>query len=61
MMLKKVCISALLSVVIYIGLFALGTNLLQILVILGILGALAIGLLRPVKSLIDLVWRKMRS
>ena len=36
MMLNKVCISALLSVFVYIGLFAVGTNFLQILVILGI-------------------------
>ncbi|MAT75732.1 hypothetical protein CMK14_11380 [Candidatus Poribacteria bacterium] len=60
-MFRKIGLLGLLSVVIYIGLFVLGTNFLQILVILGILGALAIGFLRPVKSLIDLVWRKMRS
>ena len=41
----------------YIGLFALGPESLQLLVILGILSALFIGLLRPIKGLVNFIRR----
>ncbi len=56
-MFKKIGLIGFISLIAYIGLFALGPESLQLLVILGILSALFIGLLRPIKGLVNFIRR----